>query len=182
MPHLSIAVNLTSRQFFDENLLPDLTSILDASGMDAHLLELEFTESMLMQNIERTLRILSGLKGLGIRIAVDDFGIGYSSVATLKQFPLDTIKIDRSLIRDVASSAQDKNLTAAIITMGGALSLTVVAQGVETKEQADFLREHACAEFQGFYFGKPMPGEQFAELLRTPAGSSDFDMPTADKA
>jgi diguanylate cyclase (GGDEF)-like protein len=182
LPHLSMAVNLTSRQFFDENLLPDLTLILDASGMDAHLLELEFTESVLMQNIEMTLRILSGLKGLGIRIAVDDFGIGYSSVATLTQFPLDTIKIDRSFIRNVAGNVQDKNLTAAIIAMGGALSLTVVAQGVETKEQADFLRAHACEEIQGFYFYKPVPAEQFAELLQTQAGISDFDSPPAENA
>ena len=182
LPRLNIAVNLTSRQFLDVNLLPDLTSILDASGMDAQLLELEITESMLMQNIEKTLRILSGLRGLGVRIAVDDFGIGYSSVATLKQFPLDTIKIDRSLIRDVAGNGQDKNLTAAIIAMGGALSLTVVAQGVETKEQADYLRAHACQELQGFYFNKPVPAEQFAELLRAQGSISDFDTPPADHA
>jgi EAL domain-containing protein (putative c-di-GMP-specific phosphodiesterase class I) len=104
---------------------------------------------------------------MGIRVAIDDFGIGYSSLSTLKQFPLDTVKIDRSFIRDVASDADDKNLTEAIIAMGRTLSLTVVAQGVETKEQADFLRLNACDEFQGFYLNKPMPADQIAELLRT---------------
>ena len=138
LPHLSMAVNLTARQFFDENLLPDIASILKATGMDARLLELEITESLLMRDVEKTLRILTGLKDMGIRIAIDDFGIGYSSLSTLKQFPLDTIKIDRSFIRDVASVAEDKDLTEAIIAMGRTLSLTVVAQGVETKEQADF--------------------------------------------
>jgi EAL domain-containing protein (putative c-di-GMP-specific phosphodiesterase class I) len=167
LPQLRISVNLTARQFFDEHLLTDLTAILAQTGMDASLLELEFTESLLMRDVDKTLQILVGLKAMGIRVAIDDFGIGYSSLSTLKQFPLDTVKIDRSFIRDVASDADDKHLTEAIIAMGRTLSLTVVAQGVETKEQADFLRQNACDEFQGFYLNKPMPAEQIAELLRT---------------
>ena len=167
LPHLSMAINLTARQFFDEGLVPDLTTILAAAGMDPHLLELEITESLLMRDVERSLRILSRLKDMGIRIAVDDFGVGYSSLATLQKFPLDTIKIDRSFIRDVASVDEDKALTEAIIAMGRTLSLTVVAQGVETKAQADFLRLNACDEFQGFYLDVPMPADQTATLLRT---------------
>jgi diguanylate cyclase (GGDEF)-like protein len=175
LPQLRISVNLTARQFFDENLLADLTAILAQTGMDASLLELEFTESLLMRDVDKTLQILVGLKAMGIRVAIDDFGIGYSSLSTLKQFPLDTVKIDRSFIRDVASDADDKHLTEAIIAMGRTLSLTVVAQGVETKEQADFLRLNACDEFQGFYLNKPMPAEQIAELLRKQlAGSSEL--------
>ncbi len=169
-----MAVNLTARQFYDEHLLPDLTAILADTGMDAHLLELEITESLLMRDVEKTLRILTGLKDMGIRIAIDDFGIGYSSLATLKRFPLDTIKIDRSFIRDVASVAEDKELTEAIIAMGRTLSLTVVAQGVETKEQADFLRQNACDEFQGFYLNRPLPADQITELLRTQADVSGY--------
>ena len=167
LPQLSMAINLTARQFFDDGLLPDLAAMLAATGMDAHLLELEIAESLLMRDVERSLGILAGLKGMGIRIAIDDFGVGYSSLATLQQFPLDTIKIDRSFIRDVASLDEDKALTEAIIAMGRTLSLTVVAQGVETKAQADFLRLNACDEFQGFYFDVPMPADQTSMLLQT---------------
>ena len=166
LAHLSIAVNLTARQFFDEHLLRDIASILRSTGMEARLLELEIHESLLIQNIEKTLQILTDLKAMGIKIAIDDFGTGYSSLATLQRFPLDTIKIDRSYIRDVATRGEDSTVTEAVIAMGKSLSLTVVAQGVETKEQADFLREHACDELQGFYFNKPMSAHQFTELLQ----------------
>jgi EAL domain-containing protein (putative c-di-GMP-specific phosphodiesterase class I) len=166
LPHLKIAVNLTERQFTDEHLVRDISSALDAAGMDASLLEIELHESSLIQNIEKTLHILRRLKAMGVRIAIDDFGTGYSSLATLQQFPLDTIKIDRSYIRDLAIQDDDSQLTQAIIAMGKSLSLTVVAQGVETKEQADFLRAHACDEIQGFYFNKPMSAQQFTALLQ----------------
>jgi diguanylate cyclase (GGDEF)-like protein len=166
LPRLKIAVNLTARQFFDEHLLRDIAGVLNSTGMEASLLELELHESLLIQDIEKTLRILTDLKSMGIKIAIDDFGTGYSSLATLQRFPLDTIKIDRSYIRDIATRGEDSNLTEAIIAMGKSLSLTVVAQGVETKEQADFLRQHACDEFQGFYFNKPMSAAQFTELLQ----------------
>ena len=175
LPHLSMAVNLTPRQFYDEGLLPDLAAILQASAMDGRLLELEIHESLLMHDVEKTLSILTGLKGMGIRIAIDDFGIGYSSLSSLRQFPLDTIKIDRSLIRDVAHVHHDKDLAAAIIAMGRTLSLNVVAQGVETKEQADFLRQKDYGEFQGFYLNKPMPADEVAELLRTRSESAHID-------
>jgi diguanylate cyclase (GGDEF)-like protein len=167
LPRMTVAVNLTARQFFDEHLLADLTAILADTDMDAHLLELEIAESLLMRDVGKALRILTLLKDMGIRIAIDDFGIGYSSLSTIKQFPLDTIKIDRSFIRDIASTPEGKDLTKAIIAMGRTLSLTVVAQGVETKEQADYLRQNACDEFQGFYLNKPVPADQMAELLRT---------------
>jgi diguanylate cyclase (GGDEF)-like protein len=166
LPRLSIAVNLTSRQFGDEHLLRDVASILDSTGMEASLLELEIHESLLIQDIDRTLQILTQLKALGVKIAIDDFGGGYSSLATLQQFPLDTIKIDRSYIRDIVTHPQDSSLTKAIIAMGRSLSLTVVAQGVETREQAEVLKAHACDEFQGFYFNKPLSTDQFTELLR----------------
>jgi diguanylate cyclase (GGDEF)-like protein len=166
LARVSVAVNLTKRQFFDEHLLRDIASILAATGMEARLLEIEIHESLLMHDIERTLTILRELKTMGVRLAIDDFGTGYSSLSTLQRFPLDTIKIDRSFIRDVASIRDDTSLTAAIISMGKSLSLTVVAQGVETKEQADYLRARSCDEFQGFYFNKPVSAQEFTELLQ----------------
>jgi diguanylate cyclase (GGDEF)-like protein len=169
LPHLSIAVNLTERQFLDEHLLQDVASILQATGMPAQLLELEITESLLIRDVAKTLAVLTPLKALGVRIAADDFGTGYSSLATLQQFPLDTIKIDRSFVRDVTGTPENTILADAVVALGKSLSLTVVAQGVETREQADFLRKHACDELQGFYFNRPLPAQQFAELLRAQA-------------
>ncbi len=173
LPRLRMAVNLAARQFSDEALLPDLVSILETTGMDASLLELGINERLLMHDVERALRILTALKDIGVKVAIDDFGIGYASLSTLKRFPFDTIKIDRSFIRDVASVAEDKAFTEAIIAMGRTLSLTVVAQGVETRAQVDFLREHACDEFQGFYYNRPVPAEQFAKLLQSQTDISD---------
>jgi diguanylate cyclase (GGDEF)-like protein len=164
-PPLTIAVNLTARQFVDERLLEDVSAALRTSGMDPRLLEFEISESILMGDVDATLRILTGLKRLGTRIAIDDFGIGYSSLTMLQRFPLDTIKIDRSFIRTIAADPDNWGLADAVITMGKNLSLTVVAQGVETGEQAEFLRAHACDELQGFYFNRPLPPEECTTLL-----------------
>ena len=163
---MSIAVNLSARQFFDEHLLTNIYSILISTGMEAGLLELEIHESLLTHDIERTLQILSNLKGIGVRIAIDDFGTGSSSLASLQRFPLDSIKIDRSYIRDITTRGDDIDLSEAIIAMGKSLTLTVVAQGVETREQADFLRDHACDELQGFYSNRSMSAYQCTELLQ----------------
>jgi diguanylate cyclase (GGDEF)-like protein len=162
---MSIAVNLTARQFADERLLEDLASVLGTTGMEPELLELEIAESVLIHNVDEALSIVMELKKMGVRIAIDDFGTGYSTLAMLQRFPLDTIKIARSFIRGVTSERTDESLTDAVIAMGRALSLTVVAQGVETKEQAEFLRKHSCDELQGFYFAKPLPAEDATELL-----------------
>jgi diguanylate cyclase (GGDEF)-like protein len=177
LPHLVISVNLTPRQFNDEMLVNDLLAILAETGMAPQLLELEIPEKTLLHNNVRTLAILTQLKQEGIRIAVDDFGMGYSSLSTLAQFPLDTIKIDRSLIHGVTGTLDDENLAEAIIAMGRTLSLTIVAQGVETREQADYLRKHTCNQFQGFYFNQPVPSEQLAEILRAQGGRADATPP-----
>jgi len=169
LPPLSVAVNLTARQFRDEQLLSYVTSILAATGLDPHLLELELHESLLIRDVESTVRILTRLKAMGIRIAVDDFGIGYSSLAMLHKFPLDTIKIDRSITREFVGNTDNAELANAIIAMGKSLSLTVVAQGVETREQAELLRLHACDELQGFYFKRPLPANEFGQVLREQA-------------
>jgi diguanylate cyclase (GGDEF)-like protein len=164
-PRLKMAVNLTGRQFFDEHLIEDVTAILDSTGMDAHLLEFEISERLLIRDVESTLRVLTRLKRLGIGIAIDDFGTGYLSLATLQRFPLNTIKIDRSLVAGLCAGAENMAFAESVIAMGKNLSLTVVAQGVETRAQAEFLRDHACDELQGFYLCRPLPPDEFAQLL-----------------
>jgi len=167
LPPMCMAVNLSLRQLLDENLIEDVKAALRDSGMAPHLLELEITESMVMHNPARMVAILTKIKNLGLRLAIDDFGTGYSSLAQIKHFPVDTLKVDRSFIRDIPDDTEDKAITEAIIAMGKTLSLKVVAEGVETQEQMDFLRQHSCDEIQGYYFSKPVTPERFADLLRS---------------
>jgi len=166
LPAMVMAVNFSARQFLHDGLIQDIKRALEASGMVPELLEIEITESMIMRDMTRTLEILAELKQMGIRVAIDDFGTGYSALAKLKSFPLDTIKIDGSFIHDLARSSSGRGLTEAIIAMGKNLSLTVVAEGVESFEQAQFLRTHGCDEFQGFYMNEPAPAETLAQQLR----------------
>jgi EAL domain-containing protein (putative c-di-GMP-specific phosphodiesterase class I) len=166
LPKVCMAVNLSMRQLMDDNLIQDIRTVLQDYGLAPNLLELEITESMLMQNPERVIKILAEIKKLGVRLAIDDFGTGYSSLGQLKRFPIDTLKVDRSFIRDLPSNSEDRGITEAIIAMGKTLSITVIAEGVETEEQEAFLRSRACDEMQGFYFSKPIAPGQFADLLR----------------
>ena len=166
LPHVCMAVNLSLRQLMDENLVEDIRTALKETGMAPNLLELEITESMVMHNPARLIALLTKIKEIGVRIAIDDFGTGYSSLAQIKNFPIDTLKVDRSFIRDIPQDAENKAITEAIITMGKTLSLVVVAEGVETKEEENFLREQVCDEMQGFYFSKPIEPDRFADLLR----------------
>ena len=119
-----------------------------------------------MHNAERAVKVLTAIKELGVRLAIDDFGTGYSSLAHLKRFPIDTLKVDRSFIREVPNDAEDRAIAEAIIAMGKTLSLTVVAEGVETQEQQAFLRARACDAIQGYYFNRPVAADQFAAFLR----------------
>jgi diguanylate cyclase (GGDEF)-like protein len=166
LPRLSMAVNLTARQFLDDNLVLDIRNALRESGMAPELLELEITETMIMHDMQATLRILQEIKQMGVRIAIDNFGTGYSSLSKLKGFPLDTIKIDGSFIHDAAGGSEGQSLTGAIIELGKSLGFTVLAEGVESKEQVDYLRLHACDQYQGFYSNKPMPAQEFAAVVR----------------
>jgi diguanylate cyclase (GGDEF)-like protein/PAS domain S-box-containing protein len=165
LPPVCMAVNLSLRQLVDENLIEDIETALKDSGMAPELLELEITESMVMHNPGRMIAVLAQIKKLGVRLAIDDFGTGYSSLAQIKHFPVDTLKVDRSFIRNIPENTEDKAIAEAIIAMGKTLSLTVVAEGVETQEQMDFLRQRSCDEMQGFYFSKPIPPDEFAILL-----------------
>lgn len=166
LPHLAISVNLTPRQFADESLASDIRSILAETGMDAHLLELEIPEKLLLQDNVRTLGVLKQLKHDGIRIAIDDFGMGYSSLAMLQQFPIDTIKIDRSLISGDSGLMGAENLIESIIAMGRTLSRTIVVKGVETHEQADVFRGKISHEIQGYYSNRPVPSDQLTAILQ----------------
>jgi diguanylate cyclase (GGDEF)-like protein len=172
LPPICMAVNLSPRQFQYEHLLRDIDETLAATGIPPELLELEITESMVMQNVERAIDLLTQIKERGVRLAMDDFGTGYSSMALIKRFPIDTLKIDRSFIRDLPNDADDMAIADAIIGLGKALRLTIVAEGVETVEQEAFLRDHACDEMQGYLFSRPVSAESIPALLRLPTVAS----------
>ena len=163
---VSMSVNLSPKEFMHAGLLEHIDRALAESGMPAKLLQLEITESMVMQAVDRAIEVLLAIKSRGVRLAIDDFGTGYSSMAAIKQFPVDTLKIDRSFIRDLPQSAGDKAIADAIISLGKALGLTIVAEGVETADQEAFLREHACHEMQGFRLGKAVSAEEVPLLLQ----------------
>ncbi|WP_456239178.1 sensor domain-containing protein [Pseudomonas schmalbachii] len=160
-----ISVNLSARQFADGQLGTRIARILEETGTPPACLELELTESILMSDVSQAMHTLSRLKHLGLAVAVDDFGTGYSSLNYLKQFPIDVLKIDRTFVDGLPHGEQDAQIARAIIAMAHSLSLMVIAEGVESQEQLDFLREHGCDEVQGFLFGRPMPAEQFATLF-----------------
>lgn len=171
LPPTRIAINLSARQFADESLLADVENTLSEFGMDPSLLELEITESMIMHNTDKTSRILRSLKAMGVHIAIDDFGIGYSSLSHLKQFPIDIIKIDRSFITDIPGDQADEAIAGAIIAMGKSLKIAVVAEGVEEQEQLQFLRSRGCDQIQGYFFSRPLPARDFSKLLRKNASA-----------
>jgi diguanylate cyclase (GGDEF)-like protein/PAS domain S-box-containing protein len=168
---LTVSVNLSARQFEDKHLLREIERALAESALKPNSLELEITESMVMRDIQSSKKILDGIKSMGIRLAIDDFGTGYSSLVSIKRFPFDCIKIDRSFIKDIPQDPDDVAITQAIIAMAHSLRLKVIAEGVETQEQLDFLTEHGCHEFQGYFFRKPQPAEDFSKLLRDNAAA-----------
>jgi len=156
-----VSVNISARQFADGQLGNRIASILKETGLPPACLELELTESILMREVDQAMQILAGLKRLGLSIAIDDFGTGYSSLNYLKQFPIDILKIDRTFVDGLPSGEQDAQIARAIIAMAHSLNLAVIAEGVETHEQLEFLREHGCDEVQGYLFGRPMPASRF---------------------
>lgn len=156
-----VSVNISARQFSDGQLGTRIATILKDTGLPPACLELELTESILMREVNEAMQILDSLKNLGLSIAVDDFGTGYSSLNYLKQFPIDVLKIDRTFVDGLPSGEQDAQIARAIIAMAHSLNLAVIAEGVETHEQLDFLREHGCDEVQGYLFGRPMPANRF---------------------
>ncbi len=167
LPPLLLAVNLSAQQFQQPGLIEQLRAVLADTGLPATSLELEITESALMQQGQDAVAMLMALKDLGVRLAIDDFGTGYSSLAYLKRFPLDKLKIDQSFVRDIPNDPGDMGITAAIIALARTLRLEALAEGVETAEQLAFLREQGCDTYQGYLFSRPVPAEEFALRLRT---------------
>ncbi len=162
---LRIAVNLSSRQFSQIDLRHQLVQILMETGLDPKFIELELTESMLVQNTEVAIRRLNALKSLGVEIAIDDFGTGYSSLSYLQQFPFDILKIDRCFIRNIADNSNNAAITKAIIEMAKSLNLKLIAEGVETEEELSFVCKYKCDVMQGFLFSRPLPVKEFEQLL-----------------
>lgn len=161
-----IAINLSARQFTDKNLAATIKRALEVHFVESYLLELEITESSLMNNTEDAIATLKYLKALGLHISIDDFGTGYSSLSYLKRFPLDALKVDRSFVRDITTDSDDAAITRAIISMAHSLGLKVIAEGVETEAQLAFLAAHGCEQMQGYYFSKPVPASECAVMLR----------------
>ncbi|NHZ44059.1 EAL domain-containing protein [Massilia aquatica] len=165
LPPMRVAVNLSVRQLLQKNFADSVEAVLVETGLAPDLLELEITESTLMEHAQDTLKALHRLRGLGVRLSIDDFGTGYSSLSYLKRFPVDIIKIDRSFVADVPHDADDAAIIAGIIALAHSLRLEVVAEGVETEAQLDYLRAQHCDLLQGWYLAPAMPADQFAEMI-----------------
>jgi len=163
---LRVAVNLSARQFGERDLVQSITAILAETGLAAQHLELELTESMVMDDVERTIGILHELKALGLHLSIDDFGTGYSSLSYLKRFPIDVLKIDQSFVHDMTANADSAAIVKAIISLAHNLRLQVIAEGVETESQLAYLRENRCGQMQGYYFSRPLAADAFEEILR----------------
>ncbi len=168
-PSLHVAVNLSSRQFHQRDLPASIYHILQETGLNPLYLDLEITEGLVMQQAESSINTLRELKAMDMRISIDDFGTGYSSLSYLKRFPIDVLKIDQSFVRDIPGDADDAAIASTIITMAHSLGLKVVAEGVETKEQLNFMCEHGCDAMQGYFLSKPLPADQFESFLKSGA-------------
>lgn len=166
LPSLRIAINVSAVELRSHGFVDGVRTILDETGLSPQCLELELTETFLMQDSISMAAVLRALKDMGVQFALDDFGTGYSSLSYLKRFPINELKIDQSFVRDLTSDADDASIVSAVISMGKSLHMRVVAEGVETREQLAFLQAHRCQEGQGMYFSQPLVAEEFAELLR----------------
>jgi EAL domain-containing protein (putative c-di-GMP-specific phosphodiesterase class I) len=163
---LRVAVNLSARQFSAADLLPGIEAALRDTGLAPDCLELELTESLFMSDITPAVELLHRMKSFGVKLSIDDFGTGYSSLSYLSRFPIDVLKIDRSFVADITHDANDAAIVASIIALAHNLRLSVIAEGVESAEQLDYLRHQGCDEMQGYYFSRPLPAHEFEQLLR----------------
>lgn len=163
---VAVAVNISARQFQQPDFIDVVKKILKETKLDPQYLELEITESIAVEDIEHTIEVLNQLKEMNIQIAMDDFGTGYSSLSYLKRFAIDNLKIDQSFVRDIISNKNDQEIASTIIAMGNSLNLKVTAEGVETEEQLEFLKEENCKYIQGYLFSKPVPAEEFEKMIK----------------
>ena len=168
LPPISVCVNVSARQFREKNLISRVVSALRESGLESKYLELEITESLIMHDVDQAVATMQALRKLGVQLAIDDFGTGYSSLNALKTFPVARLKIDKSFISNLASNESDKAVAGAVISLGQKLNLRVIAEGVETAEQVEFLRANNCDEIQGYFFSKPIASTAIPALLRPP--------------
>jgi diguanylate cyclase (GGDEF)-like protein len=166
LPRMPIAVNLSASQFREEQLVSQLAEILKSTGTDADILELEITESMVMRDPEEAVKLMHNLRAMGVGLTIDDFGTGYSSLGYLKNFPINSLKVDRSFVRDLAHSSDDVAITRAVIAMAHSLQMNVIAEGVELREQFDVLREEGCDEFQGYLCRPPLAEDDLIRFIR----------------
>ncbi|WP_260958691.1 EAL domain-containing protein [Pseudomonas citri] len=167
-PPITMSVNISARQFIERDLIDRVKHALQETGLDPMYLELELTESLIMQDLQQAIRKMKELQAMGIRLSIDDFGTGYSSLAALKTFPIARLKIDQSFVRDLPDNENDKAIATAVISLGHKLHLKVIAEGVETEEQLTFLHENGCDEVQGYFFSKAVSAQEITVLLRTP--------------
>jgi EAL domain-containing protein (putative c-di-GMP-specific phosphodiesterase class I) len=166
LPPLSISVNVSNQQFRDSKLVRTIFRALANSGLAPQYLKLELTESAIMENAKENVNALREIKRTGSKLSIDDFGTGYSSLSYLDLFPLDELKIDRSFISPIKAATDNAPIVTAIVAMAHSLGLTVVVEGVESKEQLAFVRKRGCEEYQGYLFSKPLPAGEFAALLQ----------------
>jgi EAL domain-containing protein (putative c-di-GMP-specific phosphodiesterase class I) len=162
---MNVAVNISSVELRTKGFIAGLHAILAETGLDPDRLELELTETFLMQDSPSTAAVLGAIRDLGVHLALDDFGTGFSCLSYLKRFPIDALKIDRSFVRDLATDADNAGIVSAVISMGKNLNMRVIAEGVETREQLEFLQKHSCPEGQGYYFAQPMVAKELAQLM-----------------
>lgn len=172
LPRIRMSVNLSADQLKQDSFVETVHQILTEANLEAEALELEVTESLMMENLQHSIEILQTLQNMGITIALDDFGTGYSSLSYLRRFPIDTLKIDRSFVSNVMSDAGDAAITKTIIALAKNLQLSITAEGVETSEQCAYIQEQGCDEIQGYYFSRPLPADQLMELLQKGANLS----------
>ncbi len=179
VPALRVSVNLSASQFRDSGLVDNIRGALDDAGLEARYLEVELTESVVMSDPEKSIAVLEHLSGMGILVSVDDFGTGYSSMSYLRRFPIDKLKIDRVFIDEIVSRPEDASIVRAIVSLAHSLHLKVIAEGVETPAQLDFLKTTGCDEYQGYHFSRPLPAADFERLIRE---SHPADALTEDEA
>jgi EAL domain-containing protein (putative c-di-GMP-specific phosphodiesterase class I) len=163
---LTVSVNVSARQFEEKHLVERIAVALRDTGLPPGALELEVTESLLMRDLNQAVARMRELKDMGVSLSIDDFGTGYSSLSALKSFPISTLKIDKSFVRDLGHSLDDQAIALAVISLGHRLQLRVIAEGVETEEQRDFLSANDCDEMQGYLFSPPVPAERITEMLQ----------------
>lgn len=173
LPLLIVSVNVSARQFRERNWAAHVAAVLAETGLEPRFLELELTESLIMQDVPGALATMHELKAIGVHLAIDDFGTGYSSLSALKRFPVRRLKIDRSFVEDIPGDVDDRAITAAIISLAQNLGLRVIAEGVETQAQVEFLRHSGCDEIQGYFFSRPLASADFEALLRQPGLNAD---------